>query len=174
MRVEQGERLPAGWLPLGDLRRSRSVDRPLRRGRLLVTCAVDAGGAAHASAASGERTVTASGWCGWRGINAVARPIRTATAVTPMKTWCAACASAGTDGDAESKEALAIAPKNATPMALPIERLNMLAAVTTPRSSQPTVFWAAMRTGAATRPSPAPTTKQQTPTSSTLDRVPRP
>jgi len=34
--VEQGERLPAGWPSLGDLRRSRPVGRPLRRARVLV------------------------------------------------------------------------------------------------------------------------------------------
>src|SRR6266487_2004971 len=35
-RVEQGERVQAGWPSLGDLRRSRPVERPFRRARVLV------------------------------------------------------------------------------------------------------------------------------------------
>src|SRR5215207_2470738 len=55
----------------------------------------------------------------------------------------------------------AIAPKIATPTALPIDRRNMFAPVTTPRSDHGTEDWAAMSVGEATRPSPRPTTKHE-------------
>ena len=55
------------------------------------------------------------------------------------------------------------APIAATPTALPIERANMLAPVTTPRSPHSTLAWAAMRLGAATNPRPSPTTKHAAP-----------
>ena len=54
---------------------------------------------------------------------------------------------------------LATAPKIAAPTALPIERANMLAPVTTPRSPQPTLDWAAIRVGTADQPNPNPITK---------------
>src|SRR5918998_2084085 len=57
-------------------------------------------------------------------------------------------------------EALAMAPKAAMPRALPIERANKLVPVTTPRCDQSTDDCAAIRVGAAVRPSPRPTTKQ--------------
>jgi len=53
---------------------------------------------------------------------------------------------------------LAIAPKIATPTALPAERANTLTPVTTPRSSQSTEAWAAISVGAAVQPSPKPIT----------------
>ena len=55
----------------------------------------------------------------------------------------------------------AIAPKIATPTALPIERRNMFAPVTTPRCAHGTDDCAAMSVGEATRPSPRPTTKHE-------------
>ena len=56
--------------------------------------------------------------------------------------------------------AFAIAPKTATPIALPIDRAKRLVPVTTPRSFHSTLDWAAMRVGVATSPSPSPTMKQ--------------
>ena len=53
----------------------------------------------------------------------------------------------------------ATAPKIATPTALPIERRNMLAPVTTPRSDHGTDDCAAMSVGEATSPRPRPTMK---------------
>ena len=55
---------------------------------------------------------------------------------------------------------LAIAPKTATPTALPTERANMLAPVTTPRCCQSTEDCAATTAGLATKPKPRPITKQ--------------
>ena len=55
---------------------------------------------------------------------------------------------------------LAIAPKIATPRALPMDLEKRLVPVTTPRSFHCTLACAAMRLGVATSPMPSPTTKQ--------------
>ncbi len=52
-----------------------------------------------------------------------------------------------------------MAPKMATPTALPTERANMLVPVTTPRRSQPTDDCTATSVGLAVYPSPTPITK---------------
>ena len=49
-----------------------------------------------------------------------------------------------------------MAPKIATPTALPAERANTLTPVTTPRSSQSTEACAAISVGAAVQPRPKP------------------
>lgn len=54
---------------------------------------------------------------------------------------------------------VAIAPKIATPTALPAERANTLTPVTTPRSLQSTDDCAEISAGAAIQPSPNPVTK---------------
>ena len=63
--------------------------------------------------------------------------------------------------------AFATAPKMATPTALPIDRAKRLVPVTTPRSSQSTLAWAAMSDGVATSPRPRPTMKQDAATTPT-------
>src|SRR6478752_6494361 len=57
-----------------------------------------------------------------------------------------------------------MAPKIATPIALPAERAKMVRPVTTPRSFQSTDAWAAISEGAAVQPSPKPVTNDATPT----------
>ena len=52
--------------------------------------------------------------------------------------------------------AFAIAPKIATPTALPIERANMFVPVTTPRSFQPTLDCAAISVGVGDEAHPEP------------------
>ena len=58
------------------------------------------------------------------------------------------------------RAAFAIAPKIATPSALPIERPNTNVPVTTPRRSHSTEDCAAISVGLATNPMPKPSTKQ--------------
>lgn len=94
----------------------------------------------------------------------------------PEKTWSVACsnacratASGWADGVFDPIVALAMAPKIATPTALPVERQNRFVAVTTPRSLQPTLDWAAIRVGTATSPMPRPMRKQVPATCTTPD-----
>src|SRR5882762_3414035 len=68
------------------------------------------------------------------------------------------------------KIAFAIAPKMATPTALPSDRANMLLPVTTPRSFQSTLDCAAISVGTASSPMPAPITKQTAATTATFGR----
>src|SRR5262245_10420420 len=60
----------------------------------------------------------------------------------------------------------------ATPTALPTERANIVAPVTTPRRSQPTEDCAATTLGEAVKPRPMPITKQATPSWRTGLEVP--
>ena len=59
---------------------------------------------------------------------------------------------------------MAIAPKTATPTALPAERANTFTPVTTPRSFHSTEACAAISDGAAVQPSPKPITNDTAPT----------
>src|SRR3954468_4582209 len=61
---------------------------------------------------------------------------------------------------------LTMEPKMAIPTALPTERVNMLAPVTTPRRVQPTTDCTATRSAVEQNPSPTPVTK--------LDKATRP
>ncbi len=54
--------------------------------------------------------------------------------------------------------------------ALPSDRANMLLPVTTPRSFQPTLDWAAIRVGTASRPMPPPITRHTAATTATFGR----
>jgi hypothetical protein len=102
-----------------------------------------------------------------------ATAVATATTSTPMKTaadpdWTTAGPSEFRSP--EPKIELAMAPKIATPTALPSDRANMLLPVTMPRSSQSTLDCAAISVGTASRPMPAPITKHTTATLATFGR----
>lgn len=96
------------------------------------------------------------------------------TAVATNTSWVAAATAARSSAAfaVVPRLALARAPNAATPTALPIDRANRLVAVTTPRSDQPTLDWAAISVGLAIRPMPRPTTKQQAATCQTADDSP--
>src|SRR5690606_28693089 len=85
----------------------------------------------------------------------------TATTEAPTKTAVEAeimVAGSVSSPPRSAMTALATAPRTAAPRAWPTERANMLAPVTTPRSSQPTLDCAAMRAGTDANPNPSPIT----------------
>ncbi|MVA75336.1 hypothetical protein GC722_04730 [Auraticoccus sp. F435] len=119
------------------------------------------GAAAHVEASSAVRTR--------RGTTSTAASSSTATPVETTRTSCTAGESSSAGSAASPPpwppswvptRALTTAPNTASPSALPIDRANITAPVTTPRSSQPTVDWAAISVGAAISPRPTPTPKQ--------------
>src|ERR1700712_2334547 len=96
--------------------------------------------------------------------------------VTAMNTSWDAGSRAAADWSAEPEALitpLAMAPNSATPTAEPIDLLNMMFPVTTPRSDQPTLDCAAMMVGLATSPSPRPTMKQYSATVQMEEPSPR-
>src|SRR5665647_3838098 len=111
----------------------------------------------------GSQAVPDASCTGVRGIDTTATTVRAAVTPTARKTADAAemtVAVSGTRSPDAAKIPFATAPKIATPTALPIERENRLAPVTTPRSFHPTLDCAAISDGVATRPRPRPATKQ--------------
>src|SRR6478752_1901555 len=115
---------------------------------------------------------------GWReggvcGMASTATAVATATTSTPVNTAAEPDLMAAGPTECTSpgpKIELAIAPKTVTPTALPSERANILLPVTTPRSFQPTLDWAAIRVGRASRPMPPPITRHTDATTATFGR----
>src|SRR5262245_16919809 len=102
-----------------------------------------------------------------------ATAVATATTSTPVNTAAEPDLMAAAPTECTSpgpKIELAIAPNTATPTALPSERANMLLPVTTPRSFQSTLDWAAISVGRASRPRPPPITRHADATTATFGR----
>src|SRR3954454_74322 len=82
-------------------------------------------------------------------------------AMDALSTECGTRAASRAGGFSSwlARVVLAMLPKTATPTALPSDRMNMLAPVTTPRRFQPTTDCTATRIAIDAKPSPTPTTK---------------
>src|SRR6478735_2184305 len=95
------------------------------------------------------------------GMSSPAATVTRATTRTARKTAVEPACTASLDASPpwDAMTAFAMAPKIATPTALPTERMNMLVPVTTARSFHGTEACAAMSVGVATRPRPKPTTR---------------
>ncbi len=103
------------------------------------------------------------GLFGIRATQAESTSAHTRTAVNTGETDDASCPASGVAPSTTPERvsaAFASAPNTATPTALPIERANAFAPVTTPRSDHSTLDWAAMSDGLAIRPMPRPMTTQ--------------
>jgi hypothetical protein len=97
-----------------------------------------------------------AGWAntGVRGMATVAAAAvaTTSTAVNTAAEPAVLVAGERSAASPSSNMELAIAPKMATLIALPIERAKRVALVTTPRTSQSTLDWTAIQVGTSPRP----------------------